>query len=205
MATYHQISAPASEPLTLAEAKAHLRILTAETYDDTYITALITAARNVVENKTWRSLISQQWSLNLDYSELNKFARYATANFSTPDAQIIELEKCPIISVDSITYYDVNNTLQTLAISAYQVDLLREPARVILNLPPVCYNKLNTFTINFTAGYSTVPETIKSAMKIIISDMYTFRETVVLSRITELPAIENLLNYYKLDWHVPQY
>jgi len=203
MATYKITQQPASEPLTLEEAKAHLRILLSETYDDTYITALITAARNVVENKTWRSLVSQQWSLNLDYTELNHYSLYQNNGAMQP--QIIELEKCPIISVDSITYYDVNNSQQTLSSSAYQVDILHEPARIVLNNPPTCYNKLNTLTINFTAGYSTVPESIKAAMKIIISDMYTFRETIVLSRTTELQSVENLLNPYKLDWHVPQY
>jgi len=293
LGTYKLIVQPTQEPISLTEAKAQLRIIEQETYDDAYITALIMSARIQVESMTFRSLCPQQWQYVLDYTDLNKFNGSYNTNVRDygNNVQVIELEKCPIISVDSIQYYDVNNALQTLSPSFYQVDLIKEPARVLLISIPNCYNKLNTFIINFTAGYSrtyanpvlansvdlttniitsiahglrnsniinftdlgtvtgialatdyyiinrtdntyqiaatlngtaidltgvnttpptyqnqqilSIPEPIKSAMKVIISDLYTNRETVVTSRLTELKTIENILNYYTLNWHVP--
>ena len=59
-----RISAPAAEPVTLAEAKAHLRVVDA--VEDTLISGLIKAAREEVEAATGLALISQNWRLYLD-------------------------------------------------------------------------------------------------------------------------------------------
>ena len=58
------VTAPASEPVSLAEAKAHLRIEAAD--DDSLIGALITAARQSAEAHMRRALMSQTWRLSLD-------------------------------------------------------------------------------------------------------------------------------------------
>ncbi len=50
-------SAPAVEPLTVAEAKAHLRV--DHTSDDSYIESLIKAARVTCENFQNRAYITQ--------------------------------------------------------------------------------------------------------------------------------------------------
>ena len=295
MATYKLISQPQLEPVTLTQAKAHLRVSDTETYDDVYITGLITSARMAVENATWRALVSQQWQLVLDYSEVNKTSGYYNSNLRLygNQTQIIELEKCPLISVDSIQYYDADNALRTLDASKYQVDLIKEPARILILDGPQCYNKLNTFIISFTGGYSrtfansvtctsvdittnvftkaahglrnsniinftdlgsvtginmatdyyiinrtdntfkisatlngstvditganttaptyqnqqilSVPQPIINAMLLLISDMYTYRESMAMGQVYTLPEyINNLLNPYKLNWHVPQ-
>lgn len=56
--------APASEPVSLAEAKAHARIRHAR--DDAQVSALIIAARRRAEFDTNRALISQRWTGTLD-------------------------------------------------------------------------------------------------------------------------------------------
>ena len=56
--------APATEPVSASEAKAHLRVTGSG--DDTYIGALITAARQLAEQKCNRALITQTWDLVLD-------------------------------------------------------------------------------------------------------------------------------------------
>ena len=58
---------PAGEPLTLAEAKLHLRVDLND--DDALIAALISAAREQVEFLTGQRLITQTWALELAADE----------------------------------------------------------------------------------------------------------------------------------------
>ena len=53
-------TAPAVEPISLAEAKAHLRLDASD--EDALLTALITAARMFVERTLGVALITQSWS-----------------------------------------------------------------------------------------------------------------------------------------------
>ncbi len=57
-------TAPAVEPISTSEAKLHLK-LDSDTTDDTLIAALITAAREIIENMTGRALINQTWEMSL--------------------------------------------------------------------------------------------------------------------------------------------
>jgi uncharacterized phiE125 gp8 family phage protein len=55
---------PAVEPVTLSEAKAHLRVDT--TADDAYIGSLISAAREWCEQHLDRTLVHTQWVMRFD-------------------------------------------------------------------------------------------------------------------------------------------
>ena len=57
--TYALVAAPAAMPVTLADAKAHLRV-TSDAEDD-MITGLIAAATHYLERDTGQALIDQQW------------------------------------------------------------------------------------------------------------------------------------------------
>ena len=57
-------AAPATEPITLTEAKLWLKV--DDSTDDDLITALIIAARQACEDYTHRSLITQTWQMTLD-------------------------------------------------------------------------------------------------------------------------------------------
>ena len=54
---------PAEEPVSLAEAKQHLRVDSGD--DDLLIGSLISAARQAAETKTGRQLITARWKLLL--------------------------------------------------------------------------------------------------------------------------------------------
>ena len=68
---YRLVTGPATEPLTYSEVKAFLRLN--DDSEQTFVTTLITIARQIVEGQTWRPLISQSWALQFDASELNLF------------------------------------------------------------------------------------------------------------------------------------
>ena len=135
---YKLISSSPLLPLTLQEAKDHLRVI--DTYDDSTIVALIQAAANTVQNYTWRPLVEQQWQLLVDYEEA-----LAKDEFI--------LTKTPVLSISKVEYYNANNTLTELPTTDYEADASGDPARVKITKRPTVYNRYNTLIITFTCGY----------------------------------------------------
>lgn len=181
------VDVPSTEPVTLAEAKSHLRVTGAD--DDTLITALIVGARQATENFTHRALITQTWDLTLD---------------AFPDEITVPL---PLLqSVTSISYIDGNGASQTLASTEYTVDAKSEPGRIVPAYGkswPVIRNIINAVTVRFVAGHAdaaAVPQAIKQALLLQIGHLYEHRESVNIgSSVTELPmASEYLLWPYRV-------
>ena len=170
---------PTVEPLTVAEAKAHLRV--DHTTDDTLIESLIKAARATAEKFQGRGYLNQTYKLYLDYF---------------PAAGYIELPYAPLSSVTSVVYEDENSDTQTWASSNYQVDTKMEPGRIWLapgiTWPRVEPDRINAVTITYVVGYgatsASVPENIRHAIRLILSDLYNHREnTVVGQTANEIP------------------
>jgi uncharacterized phiE125 gp8 family phage protein len=183
---YRLVTGPATEPLTYSEVKAFLRLN--DDSEQTFVTTLITIARQIVEGQTWRPLISQTWALQFDAFELNLF--------------ISNINKAPIISIDSVTYYDVNNALQTLSPSLYETDIYGNPARFRLKSIPSVYDRMGALIVNFVCGYTNaaaVPQAIKQAMLLIIGHLYENRQDVVTgTQVNEIPmASRYLLEPYR--------
>lgn len=89
------VMAPSIEPVSLAEAKAHLRVEVND--ENSLIQTLITAARQYVETATRRALLQQTWDDKLD---------------AFPCGAIV-LPLSPVTSVTSITYLDTAGVSQT--------------------------------------------------------------------------------------------
>lgn len=183
-------SEPSTEPITLTEAKAHCRV--DDTADDTYITALIVAARIHVENFLAKKLITQTLSLKLD--EFPNGARE------------IKLPYGPVQSVTSISYTDANGSAATF--TDYRSDLTSFIPRLTPSYGyqwPVAQYITNAVAIVYVAGYGTasaVPANIKHAIKLLVGHWYESREAVVTGTIVaELPmAVATLLSAEKGDW-----
>lgn len=163
------VTPPATEPLTLSEAKSHGIIQTAA--DDAFVTSLIQAARECCERVTERALITQTWKLVLD-----RFPR----NIYGSDAPM-RLPRPPLASVTSITYVDTDGTTQTWASSNYLVDTDSEPGRVApaVNAAwPVSRAQQGAVTVTYVAGYgaaSAVPEEIKQRLRNYVAYCYEHR------------------------------
>lgn len=182
---------PATEPITTAEAKIHLGIASAVTGWDTLIAALITAARKYVEDFTNRSLITTVWKLKLD---------------SLPyDQPSLQLPRSPLITVDSLKYYDNDGTEQTWDAANYIVSIDREPARVSLAYSivwPSARYRADAITVNFTAGYGSagsVPQVFKQAILLIIGHWFEHRSEVEGGNLREIPlGVKALLEMYRV-------
>jgi uncharacterized phiE125 gp8 family phage protein len=177
------ITPPASEPVSLDEAKAQLRVDGSD--DNTFISGLITAARLYFEETARRSLITQTWRLSLDEW-----------------SDEIELPRPPLQSISFIKYKNAAGTETTLSTSVYLVDAESEPGRVVLakdqSWPSDELYKVNPIQITYIAGYGAaadVPEQMKQAIKLIIGHWYENREATIAGTIMkEIPlGIDSLI------------
>lgn len=153
MGALNLVTAPVEYPITLEEAKEHLRV---DTNDfDAEIQSKIELATQEVENATGYKLISQTWTYNLDQLY-----------------NIIKIPYYPLTSVSSISYKDDNNATQTLSSALYVVDTKAKPGKVTQaynQTYPTTYSISNAVTITFVCGYSNataVPERFKQAIKL---------------------------------------
>ncbi len=199
---YRILSQPVSEPLSLAEARAHLRLVaygSPESHpDDDYITQLISDAREWVERYLNRTLVTKTIEFYV-----NEFkSRY-------------DLPLLPIQSVDSITYLADDNTIKTVGASVYKFKAYESAAKLILasnqQMPTDLIDEEDAITITVTAGYTNgaspdtypLPHPIKAAMLLIIGHLYENRQEDVLgnTRISfnSLPmGVYNLIQPYRL-------
>lgn len=184
------ITAPSVEPLTLADAKLHLRV--DGTDEDALITSLIVAARQYAEHLTERSLITQTWELAID---------------AFPGAEI-QLPRPKAIAITSVKYDDVSGAEQTLSAPNYTLDNYQEPAWLLpaFNTAwPATQGNANAVRVRYTAGYGAaaadVPEGIKRWMLLRIGSLYAMREEVVPGRALQPQFVDRLLDPYRI-WSV---
>lgn len=181
-------AAPAAEPISLAEVKAHLRVDAGD--EDALLSALIVAARTFIERTLGVALITQGWSYFLDF---------------WPRAGCITLPIRPVQAVGAVKVHDGGGGSVTLDMASYAVDVLSDPARLVLTgaLPPAPSRALNAFEVAFTGGYGDeagdVPGPIAQALKLLVAHWFERREPVVLeSSAQEVPTmVAALLSPYR--------
>ena len=152
---------PSVEPLSLAEAKAHLRVTHSD--DDTYISTLIKTARQSSETQTGLGLVSQGWSVFLDH---------------WPDIGVIELPLAPVLDIADIKVYGEDDTPALIDPSHYYEDKVSRPARIILRgsrswMKPG--RMANGIEILLTIGFVMVPEPLREAVLQLVAHWYAMR------------------------------
>ncbi len=155
-----------AEPVTLEEAKQHLRVVVLD--DDELIARLIVAARQMIEGRTQRSLVPVEKTVALPAF-----------------CDGVPLPGAPFTEVESVTYTDVDGAQQTLAPSVYEVYPYAEPARLHLAAGaswPATQPRRAAVVITYTVGYAApedVPAPLKQWMLLAIGAMYDHREQLV--------------------------
>jgi uncharacterized phiE125 gp8 family phage protein len=157
------VTAPTSEPITLAEAQKQCGVAEGADYHDTVLLGLVKSAREKVEGDTSRALMPQTWDFTFDLWPCGLDPIY--------------LPIAPVSSITSLKYYDTSGVQQTLATTVYHATrfLDREPAEIRLKNAqswPSLYGEPGAITIRVVCGYANalaVPESLKQAMKLLIS------------------------------------
>jgi uncharacterized phiE125 gp8 family phage protein len=183
-----------TEPVTLTQAKAHLRV--EDTDDDTYITTLITIAREYCETVTKRALATQTLELILD---------------DFPCSDYIKLPMSPVQSVTSVKYTDSDGSESTWSSANYVTNLDVVPAIIT----PAYAETYPSFTplptgavrVRYVAGHKSdgvaLPKAIYHAILLLIGHLYENREETTTVTLENIPmGIQSLLyNYRVVNFH----
>lgn len=189
------VTAPIEKPVSLAEAKAYLRV--DGTSEDALIDSLIGAATSMVEKATGRLLITQTWDLWLDHFPrarkrkddwFDGVMELPVSSLMT-SVRYIEIPKPPLQDVSFLKTFDEVDDEETFEDDNYFVDDQSTPGRVALNeaasWPSIILRPANGIQIQFVAGYGAavdVPDPIKIAIQMIVAHLYENRgcETTVI-------------------------
>lgn len=155
------LEGPAVEPVSLDEAKAHLRV-DGDAEDD-LLSALIAAARAAVETETRRVLIAQKWRAVLDEVPTGRIA----------------LPVAPILSVEAARTVNAGGAATLLAPASYSL----EEADGTFGLNAAPSNAVRV-EVDFTAGYgatgAAVPQPLRQAIRMLVTHWFEHRSAVTL-------------------------
>ena len=178
---------PAIEPVGIDDVKAHSRIDLNE--DDLLIQRQILAVRQMVERIYDIAIITQTWTMYLDWLP----------------ADSIEIFKRPLQSVTSVKYIDPDGATQTIANNLYMVDLNSRPPRIVKlqNASwPYVQPRPAAVAVEFVAGYGDkrqdVAPNLINYLLIKTADFYENRESYTEAKIQGLDFVDNLISSERL-------
>lgn len=181
-------TAPASEPVSRADAKEHLRIPAAQTDYDTLVDGLIVAARRYYEARTHRALMRRTLTFTTEYM---------------PACGPLWLPWSPLYAVTSVKYYDQDGTQQTWSSANYVAITNREPGGIALAYSkawPQYRVQPQGIEVVYVAGHAaaagaSVPAEAVHAIKLLVSHWFENTSGVNIGNIVnEIPlSVEALI------------
>jgi len=188
MSNYPQIVEVLSdEPVTATNLRLHSRIDFSD--DDILIEGYIRAARQALERSRGISILKRRLAYYLDYFPYDS----------------ITLPWPPLVSVESLAFTDSSELVTTWYASAgnliegspgttmAHVDTAREPGALVIpyglmQWPAGALRSINAIRIDYTAGYTDVPDAILAAIRLFAGHLYQNREAVVLGKSTAIDS-----------------
>lgn len=161
-----RVGAPASEPVTLEEAKIYMRI--DNDNEDALIGDLIVAARMTAEEWLKRSLITQSWKLSYD-DNCGLFARTRNEPWVY---DMVRLSMGPVTEITDVSVFDREDNSTSLDSASYYLNASKDELVLTSSVSGI------RVEISFDAGYGDagdVPRAIKQGMLAHIASMYDNR------------------------------
>lgn len=202
-------TAPASEPVSLAELKLSLRIT--DTAQDALLTQYISDARDMAERYTGRKFIEQELTGYADqYPQLGgewwSGYRVGHVGYQVGSRQSIEFDWAPAISITSVTTIDTSNAESSYASSNYYLENFDDDKLPKMQLNnnaslPGDLRDANAWKIVWKAGYGTastdVPASIRRAIIVLAGYLYENRGDCE-GNCVEGCGASKLLDYFKI-------
>ena len=186
-----QLTDPAVLPVTIDRLRDHLRVR--HDLEDSLYLEYLEAATQLVEEWTERAFITRTF-------------RWTNWNFAHPDdSQIIEIPVTPLVSIESIKYYDADDAEQTLAATEYYIEGSEQvPACVYpVNPWPVVKERYDAVWIDYTAGHGETPADMPAKLRLVLCQLVEHfnrhRGPIESSGVSELPlSTRSLINSLKV-------
>ncbi|RTL49765.1 MAG: hypothetical protein EKK40_15625 [Bradyrhizobiaceae bacterium] len=180
------LHAPAAEPLSVADAKAFLRVEHDD--DDGVIAALISAARSHVEALTRLGLVTQTWRIVLD---------------RWPEQGRIKPRLGPLQSVTAARVYDEANNSSAIDSARFVVDqaggVIAAPAWSL----PVPGRAVAGIELDVVIGFGTaddVPQQLLQAIRLLVTHWYENRGLVAIGQTVAMlpPSVNAMIASYRV-------
>lgn len=180
------LTAPALEPISLAEAKAFLRVEHDD--DDDVIAALAAGARIYVEAQTRRALITQGWRLTRD---------------AWPPTGRIAVRPGPLQSLDAARVYGGDGEPIELDVAGFFPDMAGCELVFAPWVMPQPGRAAAGIALDVTLGYGDaaidVPEPLRQAIRLLLGHWYENRGLVSPGTTAALPVtVAALLSPYRM-------
>jgi len=187
-----RVAAPATTPITLAEAKAQMRVETSD--DDALITRLIAAAVAFTDGQgaLGKAMITQTW-------------RQWVGN----NPNEIQLAMLPVASVTAVKYYDTDGALQTATLADFEVfgtSTYKYIKPASGKSWPVAQTRSDAIAVEYTAGYgdatTDIPDTLRHALLMLIAHWYENRENSTMDKLESTPfGFDEMINIERGNWY----
>ncbi len=178
------IDGPEAEPVSLAEAKAFLRLEHDD--EDGLVAALITAARLHIEAATRRLLVTQNWRIVRD--------RWPGG--------IVPISLAPLQSISAVRLFPAEGDAETLPASEYWLDAASTPARLVARRGfPSPGRPVAGIEIDVVAGYgdaADVPEPLRQAIRLLVAHWFEDRLLVGAADLLLPKTVDALIAPYQV-------
>jgi uncharacterized phiE125 gp8 family phage protein len=166
------IAPPPLEPVSLADAKAWLRVEHAD--EDDLISGLVVAARERVESHVGRALVTRRVRERRD--------DWAVGGRLAACGSQFRLGLAPVTQVYHVKVYAADDSETVLDPANYYVDVVSTPARLALRgggIWPIPGRAADGVEIEYDAGYgedpASVPRPLVEALHLLVAELYENR------------------------------
>lgn len=181
-------SGPASEPVLLAEAKAHLRIDSSA--EDVLLTSLILTSRLHIEAALGLAMITQTWMLVMD---------------RWPGDAPVDIPITPLQAITAVRVRDAAGAATLLPPTTYLVDIASKPPRLVWNnaAPLQPGRATNGIEVDVTTGFgataASVPAPLKHAILMLTAHWYEHRDPIEIGSLAaRIPdAVNDLIQPFR--------